>query len=297
VRPDALTLSPLARTLERVLAEVDPAAGRARDPVRFAHAQSAPEAQALVGLFAALLAYGRVDLIGRALTDFTGRLGPDPVEAATTDTPEAAAARFHGFVYRLTRAEDLVRLWLGAGALFRSGRTLEDAFVAADLPGATDLRPALAGFRRTLLAPTAHFPPRKAFEHFFPDPARGSATKRLWLYLRWMVRGPDAVDLGLWGRVSPARLTMPVDTHIHRLATYLGLTTRPGADARTAAEITAALRAIAPADPLRYDFGLTHLGIAGDCARRHVPQICDACPLNGVCRLDTEGRVQKIAHS
>ena len=291
----ALAPSPLGETLERVLREADPTAALSRDPVRFARAWTRPEDQAMVGLFAALLAYGRVELIGRALTEASRRMGPEPAQAATTDTREAALARFDGFVYRLTRGPDLARLWLGVGAVLRSGRTLEAVFVEADVPGAPDLRGALSGFRRTLLAPTADFPARRAFEHFFPDPARHSATKRLWLYLRWMVRGPDRIDLGLWTQVSPARLTMPVDTHIHRLATYLGLTSRPGADARTAAEITAALRHIDPADPVRFDFALTHLGISGACERRRVPAICDACPLTRVCRLTPEGTVQKIA--
>jgi uncharacterized protein (TIGR02757 family) len=169
-------------------------------------------------LFAALMAYGRVDLIARALTDATARMGPRPAEAAAADDAEAAARRFEGFVYRFTRGPDLARVWHGVGAIYRSGRTLEDVFLAADRPdtpgAAPDLRPALSGLRAALLAPTADAPPRPAFEHFFPEPARGSATKRLWLFLRWVVRGPDAIDLGLWRRVSPARLTMPVDTQV-----------------------------------------------------------------------------------
>lgn len=281
----------LKAALSQVLAHVDRAVGLGADPLGFVHHYDRPADQALVGLFAALLAYGRVDLIARALRDFERRVGPSPAEAAAADDREAAARRFEGFVYRLTRPADLCRVWLGVGRLYREGRSLEEAFLEADPPGAPDLAPALAGFRRTLLAPTADFPPRRAFEHFFPDPARGSASKRLWLYLRWMVRGPDGVDLGLWSRVSPSRLTMPVDTHIHRLSRYLGLTARASADARTAAEITAALRAIDASDPLRFDFALTHLGISGRCARRRVPAICVECPLNGLCRLDEAGRV------
>jgi uncharacterized protein (TIGR02757 family) len=289
--------SALAAVLAAVEQGLDPEARRARDPVAFPHRYADARDRELVGLFAALLAYGRVDLIARALTDATARMGPHPAAAAAADDRAAAAGRFDGFVYRFTRGPDLARLWVGIGEVQRSGRTLEDVFLAADRPdppgGSPDLRPALAGLRRTLLAPTMDEPepPRRAFEHFFPDPDRGSATKRLWLYLRWMVRGPDAIDLGLWRRVSPARLTMPVDTHIHRLGRYLGLTTRPSADFRTAQDITAALRALEPADPLRWDFALTHLGIAGACARRRVPEICAGCALAPACRLDARGAV------
>jgi uncharacterized protein (TIGR02757 family) len=111
------------------------------------------------------------------------------------------------------------------------------------------------------------------------------------MWLRWMVRGPDAIDLGFWSEVGPARLTVPLDTHVHRLGRYLGLTGRRQADWRTAAEITAALRALDPADPLRYDFALAHMGISGQCPTRRVEAVCAACPIRGVCRLDAEGRV------
>lgn len=292
----ARPLDPIAAVLTEVARGLDPAARRARDPVAFPHRYPDALDREIIALFAALMAYGRVDLIARALTDATARMGPRPAEAAAADDAEAAARRFEGFVYRFTRGPDLARVWHGVGAIYRSGRTLEDVFLAADRPdtpgAAPDLRPALSGLRAALLAPTADAPPRPAFEHFFPEPARGSATKRLWLFLRWVVRGPDAIDLGLWRRVSPARLTMPVDTHIHRLGRYLGLTARAAADFRTAQEITAALRTLDPVDPLRWDFALTHTGIAGACARRRVPAICAACALEPACRLDADGHVR-----
>lgn len=101
--------------------------------------------------------------------------------------------------------------------------------------------------------------------YLLPDPAQGSACKRLHLYLRWMVRN-DAVDPGCWRHVAPNVLVVPLDTHMHRIARALGLTRRKQADARAAAEITAAFRTIAPTDPVRYDFALTRLGIRRDTA-------------------------------
>jgi len=97
--------------------------------------------------------------------------------------------------------------------------------------------------------------------YLLPDPRLGSACKRLNLYLRWMVRR-DAVDPGGWN-VPPAKLVVPLDTHMHALGRALGLTDRRSADLRTALEITAAFRAIAPDDPVRYDFALTRLGMRG----------------------------------
>ena len=96
-----------------------------------------------------------------------------------------------------------------------------------------------------------------------PDPAAGSACKRLHLFLRWMVRSDD-VDPGPWTSVPAGKLVIPLDTHLHRLAAKLGATRRRSADRTTALEITEAFRRIRPDDPVRYDFALTRLGIRPD---------------------------------
>lgn len=279
-------MTDLRAHLEALLVTHPPADRLATDPVQFPRRFTDPQDQELVGLFAACLAYGRVDLIARAMTAALGRMGDAPARAAQADDEAAARARFAGFVYRVTRGDDLARLWLGAGHLLRTHGHLGAAFPAGPL------RPALARFRAALLAPTAHFPHRQAMQHLVPDPARGSACKRLNMYLRWMVRGPDGVDLGLWTHVDPALLVMPIDTHVHRIGRYLGLTRRAQADWRTAEEVTAALRRLDPADPLRYDFALAHLGISGACPSRRVEEICATCPLAPVCRLDFAGVVR-----
>ena len=121
--------------------------------------------------------------------------------------------------------------------------------------------------------------------HLLPDAAGPGAAKRWNLYLRWMVRGPDAVDLGAWPGLPRAALLMPLDTHIHRVARRLGLTGRSDAGWRTAEEITAALRLVDAADPVRYDFALCHLGMCGACPARLTPAHCAACPLVSACRF------------
>lgn len=87
-----------------------------------------------------------------------------------------------------------------------------------------------------------------------------SACKRLNMLLRWMARKNSPVDLGLWD-IDPAKLIIPVDTHVHRMALELGLTKRKQADMRTAIEITEAMREIWPDDPTRGDFALFGYGI------------------------------------
>lgn len=270
--------------LDAFLATFDYAAHRARDPVAFVWRFTDPLDQELVAVFAACLAYGRVTSIATGLEDVLRRMGPRPAAAAAGDDEAAARARFDGFVYRMTRGVDLTRIWRGIATLQARHGSLGAALAAHD-PGGPDLRAALAGWRAALLAPTAHFPARRSFQHFFSDPLKGSPIKRINLLLRWMVRGPDGVDLGLWRELGTHRLVMPLDTHVHRISRYLGLTDRKSADWRTAAQITAALRRFDPVDPLRYDFALAHLGISGACPARREIEICRTCPIEAICTL------------
>ncbi len=145
-----------------------------------------------------------------------------------------------------------------------------EAFSARAL--ATDLRDA---YGRT--------PPASlGVRYFFPRPSAGSACKRLNLFLRWMVR-KDAVDLGVWTQVSPARLVVPLDTHVIRLGRCLRLTRYVSPGWAMAADVTAALRDLDPRDPVRYDFSLCHLGMTQACGFSR-PHKDLNCPLRGLCR-------------
>jgi endonuclease III len=95
----------------------------------------------------------------------------------------------------------------------------------------------------------------------------------------------DAVDLGVWSRVSPAALIIPLDTHVVRVGRCLRLTRYASPGWRMAAEITASLRALDPDDPVKYDFALCHLGMANLCGFNRAARD-SACPLRGICRPD-----------
>jgi len=125
-------------------------------------------------------------------------------------------------------------------------------------------------------------PERAGYRYFFARPSGGSACKRLNLFLRWMVRR-DAVDPGCWTRVSPSQLVVPLDTHIIRLGRCLGLTRQTTPGWKMAAEITAALRRLDAADPIRYDFALCHLGMMKAC-RFGIARTHPGCPLAGMCK-------------
>jgi len=93
-----------------------------------------------------------------------------------------------------------------------------------------------------------------------PNPTNGGAMKRMWMFLRWMVRKSE-VDLGLWKFISPSQLRIPLDVHVARISRDLGLLKRKQNDARAVEELTAVLRTLNPDDPVKYDFALFGYGV------------------------------------
>ena len=124
----------------------------------------------------------------------------------------------------------------------------------------------------------------RGLDHLLPDPARGGSCKRLLLFLRWMARGPDGVDFGLW-KLPTSRLVIPLDTHIARISRLLGLTTRNDLSWKTAADITASLALLDANDPVKYDFALCHYGMSGVCPAKPVRENCRRCALQTTCRV------------
>lgn len=119
-------------------------------------------------------------------------------------------------------------------------------------------------------------------DFLFPDPRKGSACKRHNLFLRWMVRGKDGVDLGIWTILSPRDLIVPLDTHMARMGRLLGMTCRRSPGWKMAEEITGAFRAVCPDDPVKFDYALTRIGILGECTLRS-PGACDFCAVARAC--------------
>jgi uncharacterized protein (TIGR02757 family) len=123
--------------------------------------------------------------------------------------------------------------------------------------------------------------PKPGVAYFFSRPASGGACKRLNLFLRWMVRD-DRVDLGVWKKVRPGQLIVPLDTHVIRVGRCLRLTSLKSPGWRMAAAITASLREIDPADPIKFDFSICHLGMMNACGFGKKTGDLH-CPLKGAC--------------
>jgi uncharacterized protein (TIGR02757 family) len=227
------------------------------DPLEFVHAYDDARDREIVGLVAASLAYGRVQQIVASVAAALEPLGASPAAFVAGSDDRRIGLALRGFKHRFTSGEDLRGLLGGAGRLIGRWGSLERAFQSRMSPRDTSVVPALSLFAEDLRVASGH-----PAGNILPAPERGSACKRLHLFLRWMVR-EDEVDPGVWSGVSPALLVVPMDVHMHRIALSLGATARRQADRRAALETTEWFRRVSPGDPVKYDFALTRLGMRG----------------------------------
>ena len=247
------------------------------DPLQVVHRFSNPRDQEIAGLIAAAFAYGRASIVVANAGTVLARMKPSPYEYLVKFDRAEASSRFAGFAHRFQKTRELVDLLERMSNVVREYGSIGEAFRACYDERDADVGPSLERF-------VALFADTKALEYLMPSPARGSACKRMNLFLRWMVRRTSP-DLGIWTFVHPAKLLMPVDTHIHRIATFLGLNSRKSADWKAARQITDALARFDPADPVRYDFALCRLGILDLCSRKRRKENCDVCLLRDACRF------------
>jgi len=226
------------------------------DPLEFVYRYENPADREVVGLIAASLAFGNVKQILTSVDGVLSRMTDHPGRYVFDASPAEMQRRFADFVHRIWAGRELAGLLIGMRRAIRRYGSLGRCFAAFD--GRETVVRALRHF----VAELNSFGAGKSGS-LLPDPGKGSACKRLHLYLRWMVR-KDRVDPGGWNAVPPAKLIVPLDTHMHRIGLALQATRRKSADITTAMEITAAFRRVRPEDPVRYDFALTRLGIRDD---------------------------------
>ncbi len=274
----------LKTTLDRLYDSFN-IAGSATDPVQIVRRFSRDDDREVVGFCAASLAFGRVGSVMQSIERLVSVMGEEPAAFVRRFDPRRDGAALREFVHRWTRGADVIALlWLLHQMLARSG-SIEGFFLEGDT-GGDDIRAALDSFSRRamaldLRAAYGRVPDRPGVCYFFPRPSAGSGCKRLNLFMRWMVRH-DALDLGVWTKVSPARLIVPLDTHVIRVGRCLGLTKYSSPGWPMALDITKALRDLDPDDPIKYDFSLCHLGMMNACGFQ-TPRGNAQCPLKGVC--------------
>lgn len=233
----------------------------ATDPVSIPRGFDDPRDQELIGLFAALLAWGRRATILAKMEELCERMRWRPWAFVRDFRPDRDAARLDGFGHRTFRPEDAVWLVRALSEVLRRHGTLERAFTDGLAPDAHDVGPAIQHFSELVTSILPDTPHR--LRKHVARPSTGSACKRMAMYLRWMVR-PGPVDLGIWTRLSPRLLVLPLDVHAGRQARALGMVDRPADDWKAVQELTARCRILFPDDPARCDFAFFGPGAAGE---------------------------------
>jgi uncharacterized protein (TIGR02757 family) len=281
-----LRIEDLRATLDRLYRDFN-YPDSAADPIQIVRRYARADDREVVGFCAASLAFGRVGSVLQSIERLLAVVGDQPAAYVRAFNPRRDGRAFDGLVHRWTRAPDLVALLWVIKQMIDRGGSIEGFFLDGYRPEAVDVEAALDQFSARALAldlKTVYGPPgrRPGVCYFFPRPSAGSGCKRLNLFLRWMVRR-DALDLGVWTRVSPAKLVVPLDTHVIRVGRCLRLTQYISPGWRMANDITASLRRLDPSDPVKYDYALCHLGMMNACGFNRAQR--DAhCPLRGVCR-------------
>jgi uncharacterized protein (TIGR02757 family) len=234
-----------------------------RDPLAVAKRYADPGDREVAALVCSTLAFGAVDLIVRACEAALAPLGERPAAALARMGAAELREAWSAFRYRFCSPGDMSALMRGIKRAREECGSLEGLFLKEDR-GGPDLVHALGEFVRSLKALGAEG--RGAGtgairENLLPDPGRGSACKRLFLCLRWLVR-EDEIDPGGWKGVDRSRLVVPLDLHMTR-ACFERLRFIPSAapSLRNALAATAAFRLYSPGDPVKYDFALTRPGI------------------------------------
>lgn len=230
------------------------------DPISIPHGFDDPRDQEVIGLYAALLAWGQRRTVLNKMAVLCERMRFEPYAFVRAFDPERDASCLKGFKHRTFQPSDAFWLTRNLGILLREHGSVEQLFARHLSASSEDVGPAIQGFSESIMAAHSNTPAR--LQKHLARPEAGSACKRLNMYLRWMVR-PGPVDLGIWTRIAPDQLMLPLDVHSGRQARDLGLLDRKYDDWKACVEITETCRALCREDPARYDFALFGLGVHG----------------------------------
>lgn len=228
------------------------------DPISIPHLFTKKQDIEVAAFFAATLAWGQRVTIINNCKKLMGWMDNAPHDFLLNHE-ESDRQRFLGFVHRTFNDTDLLYFIEFLTTYYKQNDSLETAF--SQFIGKHDgtIEKSLVGFNTLFFS--LPYAPQRTQKHV-ATPARKSACKRLNMFLRWMVRQDDNdVDFGIWKKISPAQLVCPLDTHVHRVATGLGLLKRKPADWQATIELTEQLSQLNPDDPAIYDYALFSLGV------------------------------------
>ncbi len=228
------------------------------DPVCIPHSFTKKQDIEIAGFFAAIFSWGSRTTIINKSRELMQLMDNAPHDFCINHE-DKDLERLLLFKHRTFTATDLLYFVSFFKAHYQQFSSLEQAFTKGMGKKDDNVEKGLNEFYRYFFS-LEHVPER-TLKHI-ASPQRKSACKRINMYLRWMVRqDKNGVDLGLWKKISPAQLVIPLDLHVARVARQFNLLQRKTNDWEAALELTAAMKQLDPNDPCRYDFALFGLGV------------------------------------
>ena len=250
------------------------------DPLQFVYHYKETADMEIAGFIAACFAYGAVEQIEKFLTALLNKMGNHPAGFIKNFSTQDKKF-FKSLKYRFNTGEDIISLLEILKKVLTRYGSIEKLFLKGYNNTDKNIIPAAEKFIQNLFK-IHNKKISNGLKFLLSNPAGGGTSKRLFLFLRWMVR-KDEVDTGLWKKIDKTKLIVPVDVHIGRLSKILGLHNRKTVNLKTAVEITAGFAAICPQDPVKYDFALCRIGILENCTGRQNKH-CPDCELAEFCR-------------
>lgn len=222
------------------------------DPIQIPHGYSNKEDIEIAAFLTATISWGNRKMIIKNAKHLMELMGNSPFDyVMESDSPKILK-----FVHRTFNPVDLQYFIKGLRHIYKEHQGLEAVF--SKYAEARSLQGSIHHFKQLFFEPEH---PERTLKHV-SDPYKGSAAKRINMFLRWMVRNDKTgVDFGLWKSISPSILSCPLDVHSGNVARKLGLLTRKQNDAKALMELDRELRKMDPIDPVKYDFALFGLGV------------------------------------
>ncbi len=222
----------------------------ANDPISIPHQYKMKEDIEIAGFFAAIMAWGKRSTAISKCKSLLDMMGHEPYRFLETASPNELNA-LSRFKHRTLNGDDVATLINSLRMIYLNHGGLEEVFTQGFRE--KDAWQALINLNKVMFG----YPHLSRTRKHIPNPEKGSAAKRLNMYLRWMVRKDEkGVDFGIWSGISPAQLLCPLDVHVAKTARRIGLLERSYNDRKAVDELTCNLRLLDPTDPVRYDFAL-----------------------------------------
>lgn len=222
------------------------------------HAFDEKEDQAIAGFFAAIMAWGRRDIVLAKVQDLLQRMNHRPSRFVRNFSDDKAPV-FDGFKHRTFKPVDMFWLTKSLQQILADHGSFEQFWIYCYQKAQHSNRELITVFHHEFLGMYDDIP-RRTRKHV-SNPEKGSAAKRLYMYLRWVIRKDSPVDLGIMNFMEPSELIIPLDVHSARQARVLGLLTRTYNDWKAAQELTRNMRLLDPKDPAKYDYALFGIGV------------------------------------